>query len=215
VREERAVNYEFGLSWRSEQVSWTLNGYWMDFDDEIISYGAVDDDGEAIRGNAERTLHRGVELGLVARLTASHRLRVAASRSWDEFDAFTATFDPDTWSAGSFDLGGNPIALFPRHLASVVLESQFGPVDSRLRLRSVGRQHLDNTGDAARTIDGYATLDLSLGLDLGGLSSDTRLDLKIRNLLDAEYETTGYWYGGRWLIPAAKRNVLAGMTTRF
>ncbi|MBU1073345.1 TonB-dependent receptor, partial [bacterium] len=194
VRQERAVDYELGASWRGERVSLTLNGYWMDFDHEIIAYGAVDDDGAPIRGNADKTLHRGVELGLAARLTDTHTLKVAASTSWDEFDTYVATFDPDTWSAGAFDQSGNPLALFPRHLASVALVSDFGALDSRLRLRSVGRQHLDNTGDAARTIAGYVTLDLAAGVDLGGRTGRTRLNLRVNNLLDEMYETTGYWY---------------------
>ena len=29
------------------------------------------------------------------------------------------------------------------------------------------------------------------------------------------YETTGYWYGGRWLIPAAGRHLLAGVHYTF
>ncbi len=221
VQHEQAIDYELGASWRGERLSFTLNGYWMEFENEIIPYGAVDDDGAAIRGNAEKTLHRGVELGLAAQLTDDHILKVAASKSWDEFDTFTSTFDPDTWTGGAFDLSGNPIALFPQHLASVAVESDFGKVDTRLRLRSVGRQHLDNTGIDTRTIDGYVTLDLALGVDLGGLAGHTRLDLRVNNLLDEMYETTGYWYDqnydgrGKWLIPAARRNVLAGVHYTF
>ena len=211
VKRERADNYELGASWRGERLSLTLNGYWMEFDDEIIAYGAVDDDGAPIRGNADRTLHRGLELGLTAALADDHVLKVAASKSWDEFDSYVATFDPDTWSAGSFDQSGNPIALFPQHLASVALESDFGALDTRLRLRSVGRQYLDNSGLDERTIDGYVTLDLAAGLDLGGAAGETRLDVRLNNVLDEMYETTGYWYGGRWLIPAAGRNLLAGV----
>ncbi len=217
VRQERAVNYELGASWRGERLSLTFNGYWMDFDHEIIAYGAVDDDGASIRGNAEKTLHRGVELGLAARLTDTHALKMAASKSWDEFETYLATFDPDTWTGGTFDLSGNPIALFPQHLASVAVESDFGALYTRLRLRSVGKQHLDNTGLHERTIDGYVTLDLAAGVDLGGPAGHTRLDLRVNNLLDEMYETTGYWYDqnydgrGRWLIPAAGRNVLAGV----
>ena len=217
VSAEQAIDYELGASWRGDRLSFTLNGYWMEFEDEIVPYGTVDDDGAAIRGNAERTLHRGVELGLAARLARAHLLKVAASRSWDEFDAFTATFDPDTWSDGSYDLSGNPIALFPRHLASVTLKSDLGAVGTRVRVRSVGRQHLDNTGDTDRVIDGYTTVDLAAVIDLGGISGNTRLDLRLNNVFDEAYETTGYWYDesgdglGRWLIPAAGRNVLAGI----
>jgi len=224
VGEERAVDYELGLRWRGERLSFTLNGYWMNFDDEIVPFGTVDDDGFPIKGNAERTLHRGVELGLTARLADAHTLKVAASRSWDEFDRFTyyETLYDDDWNVvgvAERDLAGNPVPLFPEHLASVTLESEFGALDTRVRLRGVGRQYLDVFGDEARTIDGYATLDVALGLDLtrvlGPSPYATRLDLRVNNVLDEMYETTGYWYEGRWLIPGAGRHLLAGVHASF
>ncbi|HRX51057.1 MAG TPA: TonB-dependent receptor [Candidatus Krumholzibacteria bacterium] len=224
VGAEKALDYELGLRWRAERVSLTVNGYWMNFDDEIVPFGSVDDDGFPVKGNAERTLHRGVELGLTARLTDAHVLSVAASRSWDEFDRFTyyETLYDDAWNVVGVeerDLSGNPVPLFPEHLASVTLASDFGALDSRVRLRSVGRQFLDVFGLEERTIDAYALLDVALGLDLGRAfgpaSMTTRLDLRVNNVLDREYETTGYWYEGRWLIPGAGRHLLAGLHAEF
>jgi len=224
VGEEKALDYELGVRWRGEHVSLTVGGYWMDFDDEIVPFGSVDEDGFPVKGNAERTLHRGVEVGLTARLARSHVLKVAASRSWDEFERFTY-FEPlydDDWNVVGMeerDLSGNPIPLFPEHLVSVAVESDFGALDSRLRLRSVGRQFLDVFGEDERTIDGYALLDLKLGLDLtevlGPSPYPTRLDLRVNNVLDEPYETTGYWDEGRWLIPGAGRHLLAGVHAEF
>jgi len=186
---------------------------------EIVGYGTVDDDGQPIKGNAGSTLHRGVELEASAWLTDVHMLRVAASRSWDEHDDYTTTLDPDTWESGEFDLSGNPIALFPEHFLTVALDSDFGPVDTTLRVRSVGKQYLDNTGLEDRTIDAFTTVDLAVGVDLSALMGpsavSTRLDLRVNNLLDEEYETWGYWYGGRNLIPAAGRHFLTGVHMSF
>ena len=217
--EERAVNYEFGTSWRTDAVSLKINGYWMEFENEIVAYGAVDEDGMAIKGNAGTTLHRGVELETAVWLTDAHVLKVAASRSWDEHEAYTTNFDPEVWTPGEFNLSGNPISLFPEHFLTVALDSQFGAVDTSLRFRSVGRQFLDNTGNADHTIDSFATVDLAVGVDIGALlgpsTVSTRLDLRVNNLLDEEYETWGYWYNGRNLIPAAGRNFLVGVHTSF
>ncbi len=222
VSEEKAVDYEVGLSWRGRRLSWTLGGYWMNFDDEIVPYGAIDDDGRSIRGNAGRTWHRGLELGLAALLSDDHTLKIAASRSWNEFRDFTATFDPNAWEMGLYDYRGNPIPLFPEYLLSAALESRFGPVASTVRVRSVGKQYLDVTGNEERTIDAYTTVDVRLAVDLRraglDLPGDAVLDVRIRNLLDEEYETSGYyseWDGGNILIPAAKRNVLAGLRYSF
>lgn len=218
VTEERVIDYELGTSLRSGSFAVTVNGYWMEFTDEIVPYGTVDDEGAGIRGNAERTLHRGIELSLSAQPTDGHLLTVAASRSFDEFDQFTF-FD---WDGTPSDLSGNPIALFPEYLATLKWRADWGRVDSSVRWRLVGKQHLDNSGQDERTIAAYSVLDVGLGVNLGelGLGSlaGARLDGRVRNLLDEEYETNGYydsWAGANFKIPAAKRNFMVGVEYPF
>ena len=97
--------------------------------------------------------------------------------------------------------------------------------DATLRLRSVGRQYLDNLDDEEHTLDGHTTVDLSLGTELAdlGLSglAGMRADLHLRNVLDEVYETSGYWDpwegddGEAFLVPAAGRNFLASVACDF
>ena len=222
VRAEKAVDYEAGLAWHSRRLSFTLGGYWMDFDDEIVPYGAVTDDGRAVRGNAGRTWHRGLELGLAWRPDPRTLLKLAASRSWNEFRDFTALFDPDTWEPDTLDYSGNPIPLFPDVIWSVTLRRELGPATATARVRHAGRRYLDVTGDRSRSLAPYTTVDLGLQLALHAvapdLAGDTVLEVKVRNLLDERYATYGYydaWSGGNMVIPAATRNVLAGVRASF
>lgn len=224
VQEEKVIDYEAGFSWAGQNLSFTLGGYWMDFQDEIVPYGGVDEDGLGIRGNAGSTLHRGVELGLRARITPTNLLSVAASRSWDEFDEFLFTDDGGTEA----DYSGNAIALFPEHLLSLSLRTDWSrSLTSQVRMRNVGQQYLDNTGDEDRTIDAWTTFDLSFWVDLGGLGLEAfdgaRAFAHLRNLGDTEYETTGYynpWGGADYsgenhYTPAAGRNFAVGVDYDF
>jgi len=216
VRPERVVDRELGLGWRGREVEWTLGGYWMDFTDEIVPYGGVSDDGSGIRGNAGRTRHRGLELSARARLGGAHAVALAASRSWDEAVEFTF----HDWDGSVYDYAGNTLALFPSHLAMATWDGGWGGgLRSRVRVRSTGRQWLDNSGDKARTIDPWATIDLSLWLDLreAGLfrSSDVTVFAHLRNVGNVEYETWGYWYGENYTTPAAGRNVAVGIDCGF
>jgi iron complex outermembrane receptor protein len=216
VKEERVVDYELGLAWRSPRLSITLGGYWMDFTNEIVPYGGVNDDGSSIRGNAGKTLHRGVELGLRARVSNRHGLTLAASRSWDEFEEFLF----HDWDGQVYDYAGNPIALFPQHLVMASWDADWWRgLTTRVRVRNTGRQHLDNSGLGERTIDPWTTLDLSLWIDLGAAGWDAlrgaQAFLHLRNLGDTEYETWGYWYGENYLTPAAGRNFVCGLDYDF
>jgi outer membrane receptor protein involved in Fe transport len=88
-----------------------------------------------------------------------------------------------------------------------------------VRLRSTGRQWLDNSGESDRTIEPWTTIDLSLWLDLreAGLvrGSEVTLFAHLRNAGNVEYETWGYWYGENYYTPAAGRNVAVGIDCGF
>jgi len=216
VHAERVTDYEVGVAWRGSRLSVTAGGYIMDFRNEIVPYGGVNEDGSSIRGNAGKTLHRGLELGVRAGLAAGHDLSLAASRSWDEFDEFLF----HDWDGTTYDFSGNPIALFPSHLLMGAWTGAWSDgVRTRLRVRNTGRQHLDNSGLDDRTIDPWTTVDVSLWLDpvslgLSGLDGATAF-VHLRNIFDTEYETWGYWYGENYLTPAAGRNFALGMDYRF
>ncbi len=215
IQEERVLNYEGGVAFHDQHLSLTLNGYYMDFEDEIVDTGIWDDDNlRTVRANAEKTIHKGLELGLRWQPRREHTMSLAVSRSWNEYEAFR--FD---LLGQDVDNSGNPIALFPDWLVSATWEADLGPVTSRLRLRHVGRQYLDPSGDEDRTIDASTVADLALfaeaaRLGLSGLDGVEGF-VRINNLFDEEYETWGYSYGENYYIPGAPRHYLAGVNYRF
>ena len=156
---------------------------------------------------AER-VHRGLELGVRAQAGRPARLALAASRSWDEVVEFIF----HDWDGSVYDYAGNPLALFPAHLALATWDGPGTAVCAAgCALRSTGRQQLDNSGRSDRTIDPWTTIDLSLWLDLrearpACAAARRPLFAHLRNLGDVEYETWGYWYGENYYTPAAGRN---------
>jgi iron complex outermembrane receptor protein len=219
VEAERVVDWEGGVAVRARRLSFTLNGYWMDFEHEIVPSGYYDPDRGVLRGNADRTLHRGVELGLRWQPADDHGLTVGASRSWNEYEEFI--FNDYDWDAGEVvprDFSGNPIPLFPDRLVSATWSSTFGGVSADLQVRHVGKQYLDNTGDEARTIDPSTVCDVALFWDLDAALRGLSAKVRIQNLFAEEYETWGYhdpFGAGNYKLPAATRNVLAGVTYDF
>ena len=228
IDEEKVTNWEVGLAWRTDDLSLTVNGYYMDFENEIVPTGFWDEsNSRTARTNADRTVHKGLELGLRWRVARDHRLAVAASRSWNEYDDFVFHLrDTETGDlVYSEDNSGNPIALFPDVLLSATWTGRFGPLSSDPRLRHVGEQYLDNSGLADRTIEASTLIDVSLFLDLGrcGLPALDGMEvyLRVLNLFDAEYETYGYYdpWGDdgyqRYYTPGARRHVLMGVNYDF
>jgi iron complex outermembrane receptor protein len=238
VDPERLDDYEAGVGFRTADAHARLTGFWLDFRDEIVPSGRVDALGVPITGNAARSSHRGIELEGAAR----HRCGLEASGnvtlSRNRFDTYRELVYDYALGAvvGSLDHGGNAIALFPDRMANLRLGYRRHGLGAGLAVVETGRQYLDNTEDnrrygALRSVPGYqrklipehAVLNADLSLDLTALTGrsplDARriaLDLRVLNLTDLRYETSGYVYAEvPYFYPAAGRNAFVSLTAEF
>lgn len=220
VKEEKLTNYELGAAYDSGVLNLKLNFFWMDFKDEIVAYDELDDDWCNIRGNAERTIHRGIEFS--GKYLLPINLMLSGSFSYN--DNYFEEFNPFTES-GDYDYDGNKIAGFPDILASGRLSYRTEPLLISMQIQHVGKQYLDNTEDEDRTIDPFQVVNAFVIYKLTKLfgKSDIELSFRINNILDKEYETAGYydpwggpdWNGANYYFPAAGRNFMFGLRVGF
>jgi iron complex outermembrane receptor protein len=208
--EEKLTDYELGFEYRSARLHGKLTLYDMQFEDEIVPLGGLNDIGEVITTNAEESSHRGIELEGAARLTSKLDLYGHFTLAEDEHDKFLV---PDG-AGGTIDLAGNRVAGFPESTGRLALayKPQWGRVE--LAARHSGRVYFDNTETENLSVDPYEVLDVSVRYDLPWLSEDqATVKLSVNNLLDEEYETFGYvFFGEPYFIPAAERNVFVTLS---
>ncbi|MGB9592302.1 MAG: TonB-dependent receptor domain-containing protein, partial [Candidatus Kryptoniota bacterium] len=62
VKPETLYDLELGYRFNSEDLTLSISGYWMEFFDELVSNGKLDQYGMPITGNASRTRHVGLEI---------------------------------------------------------------------------------------------------------------------------------------------------------
>ncbi len=234
VKEETLHDYEFGFGYSNYFLNLNINGYLMNFNDEIISYGRVNDDGDPIRGNADKTIHQGIEFSSKIKLPMNLDLSGNFSYSENYFDEFVMKeaqwFEDENgeWYTESVDvdLSGNTIAGFPEIIAGGKLSYSDKIFNAYTQLQYVGEQYLDNTENDERTVDAYSVINLGSSINFGNLlnwKNDVLLTLKVNNILDKEYETAGYydpwggedWSGANYYWPAAGRNFSAGLRVKF
>ncbi|MDP8269205.1 MAG: TonB-dependent receptor [Candidatus Tenebribacter davisii] len=220
VKEEKLHDIEFGVGYSKGLVDLDINGYWMNFTDEIVAYGGVDDEGSPIRGNADKTVHRGLELSAKVILPANLKLSANFSYSDNYFEKFIMK----DWS-GDIDLSGNTIAGFPDIVSNGKLIYSLEHFNIFTQLQYVGKQYLDNTENEDRIIDPFSIVNMGAVVNITKLFDkfDLQLNLKANNILDKEYETAGYydpwggedWTGANYYWPAAGRNFVAGLRVGF
>lgn len=251
VKPERMTDLELGGRWRARRHELSLNFYWLEMRDEIVAYGGVDEE-SPVRGNAPRSHHTGLELeGRLkprAGLEAGGNLALSRNRI-DELVLHETRYLAD-WTAvvERRDMSGHPAALSPEVVANLWVDWRpLAGLALKPRLQHVGRQYLDTSGDDAfsaldpalvdpryldasggprfsKTLDAYTVLGLDARWALAfWRDQELALTLQVENLLDADYETSGYWndwldHDGDglyepqpFLYPAAGRNWLLGL----
>ncbi len=216
---EQIIDYELGWGYITSNLNFKMNLYYMDFGNEIVPYGQVDDDGTPVRGNAEKAIHQGVELSLNARIMRGFSFSGNLAFSSNRFATFTEKGWDENWQVISIDYSGNTIPLFPNRLANARLTYSFSFADASIHLQHVGKQYLDNTENDDRTLDPYTLLNLRLDSRLTFLGFQSiGLSLQLNNILNEKYIPSGYydaWSGYNYYFPAATRNYFVELTTKL
>lgn len=218
LKPERFLNLELGSGYRNEATSLKLNLYWMDFRNEIIPSGQIDDNGVPISGNAERSVHRGIELSGSQKLLPGVTLTGNVAMNDDRFvrhrEFVVVNWDVSPPLTAETKLDGKRIGGFPDHLANLRLTYEQEDWSVSLHLQRIGRIYLDNTQQKDRSIDPVVLLHGTVGYtwkSLFGLQ-EVRLQLTVNNLADVLYAAGGYVDSGvPYFIPAAERNIFASL----
>jgi iron complex outermembrane receptor protein len=229
---ETLNDYEVGIGYRRNAATAKLTAFWLDFRNEIVPNGQIDQFGVPITGNAARSTHSGLELEFKGSHRSGLELSGNVTLSRNEFDDYVEHVD----SVTVIDHSGNAIAGFPDRLVNVTLGYRKGGLMASVGLVEVGRQYLDNTEDnvkdpALRSVLGYqkklieehAVLNGTFSLDLGQLTHSRPLDarrvaleLHAQNLTGLKYETAGYVYAEvPYFYPASGRSFFVSLKADF
>ncbi len=234
-RPERLNNVEAGVRAQKGKYSYNANFYYMDYEDQLILTGQINDVGAYIRENVESSYRAGIELNGAVRLSPLWTLggNIAFSRNKiDEFTEYVDDYAAEEFQQESFTYTDTDIAFSPSVVGSATID--FRPVDNleiSLLNKYVGDQYLDNTENENRKLDAYITNDLRFRYTIRPrFVKALEFNVKVNNLLDQEYEPNGYTFsyyvpgeseGSRDLItenyyyPMAGINFMAGVNVKF
>ncbi len=202
---EKLLDYELGYSFRSRRFTAGVNLYYMDYRDQLVLTGQLNEIGEAVSANVKDSYRSGVELSAGAKFTDWLRWDVNATWSRNRIKHYTeylSDVDAD-WnelynSDGSISqtanyLGSVPISFSPDFMFNSLIAFTRKGLDASLQSQYVSRQYLDNSGDDACTLDAYfvSNLNVSYTFNLPFAKSVT-VGVSVYNLFDEEYESNGY-----------------------
>jgi iron complex outermembrane receptor protein len=229
VKSETMNDFELGTSYTSKDISLSLNLFYMLFNDEIVKNGQLDRFGQPITGNAERTVHQGIELTGTFRFADSFELFGNASYSRNEIEkgsTFIGYNQTDTTSAvAELKLDGNRITGFPDFLANFGISFNKSGLYLKLYGKYVGEFFSDNYDEYLKSYldiypgfvsyddnknEAYIVMDFigSYEFTIFNSLSPAKVFLHINNIFDNLY--SAYAIGNQF-FPAAERQFLIGL----
>ncbi len=210
---ERLGNLEAGWRRNSERYSFEANYYLMNYTDQLVLTGKLDNVGNPIRANVGKSYRTGVELSGALRLTDRLMWNVNVTRSVNKNKDFVVN------EANLNETKNTAIILSPDWIAGSQLNyNVFRGFQASLLSKYVGKQYLDNTQTEDLTLEDYFINDLrfSYSLTPKGMKG-IDFSVLLNNVFDVKYSSNGATYGDgvAYYYPQAGRNFLAMMTLKF
>ncbi len=221
-RAEYLQDYELGYQRSGTKYGFQLNGYFMNYQDQLVLTGAVNSTGDAIRKNVDESYRLGVEASLNYQISKRLLWNGNVTLSQNRIRQFKEEIvDYDTYDLPIIHHENTDIAYSPSFIAGNTLTYMVGAFEASLLSKYVGKQYLDNTSDEARSIKAYATQDIRLKYTM---KKGPAFTLLLNNVLNELYSSNGYTYSYRYggatttenfYYPQAGFNFLLGASIRF
>lgn len=224
---ETLNDWELGYKTQLSNVALAVTGYMMNYKNQLVLTGKVNDVGEAIRINVPESYRMGIEIEAGVQVAKTLKINANATFSNNKIKNFTEivpNYDGDADGVNQF--AETNIAFSP----STILGSQilFTPVKNLefgFLSKYVGKQYLDNTTNDKRKLNAYFTNDLRAIYTVKGKTlKEVNFSFLVNNLFNTLYESNGYSYSyiydkqtitENYYYPQAGTNVMFGINLKF
>jgi iron complex outermembrane receptor protein len=230
-KHENLKNLEAGYKIMGKNYMLKANYYLMDYRDQLVLTGQVNDVGASIRTNVDKSYRMGIELEGALKISERFSWNANVTLSRNKIREFTEVYydygtNFDEYNEVSVTHRDTDISFSPNVIAGSGLNYKvFKNLEATLLTKYVGSQYLDNTSNTQRSIDAYVVNDLRFSYTVHPtFMKEIALSLLINNILEEEYESNGYTWGyagggqqyrENYYFPQAGRNFMAMLTLKF
>jgi iron complex outermembrane receptor protein len=222
-KHEILYDWETGFLYKTPNVNFGANFYFMSYKDQLVLTGKINDVGAYTRTNVPESYRAGLEIEEQWKINKFITSNGNITISNNKIAAFTEYFDDyDNGGQVSIQHRNTDIAFSPNMTATHSF--QIKPSDKinfSLISKYVSKQYLDNTQNENRKLNAFFTNDLTASYQLTNTKKwNILLQLYAINIFDVKYEPNGYTYSYVWggttttsnnYFPMAGRNFLMSL----
>lgn len=210
---ERLNDLEFGYKYQSRLFSAGVNFYYMNYKNQFVLTGDLDDIGEAKTKNFDKSYRMGMELEAAYAPVDWFRWDINATFSKNKVKDMTVVLDDGTVA----NLGNCDLAFSPSTILNNIFTFKYAGFNASIQSQYISKQYLTNTGMSTynnykedgsfdQAVDMFlkehftTNVDLSYNFNLHclGLKNGT-VGITLYNIFNSKYDNNG------WAAPAYRK----------
>lgn len=228
TKPERLLDYEIGWKYHAQKVKISANAFYMDYKNQLVMTGALNDVGSPVFANSGKSYRVGVEVEAMVSITDklkwSPNVTLSQNKNRDFYfqrDGVLQNLGNTTIAFSPNFVAGNKITYLPQKELQISLLSKY-----------VGKQYMGNIDSGQSELDAYFVNDLNVSYEWKinkGIKSIV-FSVLVNNLFNLKYESNGYFYTydddwsnpgsistqeGAGFYPQAGINFLTGLTVKL
>ncbi len=221
---------ELGWRYKSDQVQLNTNIYYMNYKNQLVLTGAIDDVGAPIRATSGESYRVGLEIDADIKLNDQFSIKSNAAFSTNKNEDFKAPINGNL-----LNLGNTPLSFSPNTIiGNMFIYQPSSNLQISFLSKYVGKQFMSNLNSRVSgldVLDSYFTSDLNFVYEVATKKVFDAIIISglINNIFNTEYVDRGYYYtydypdengntitgDGAGYYPQATRNFLVGVTLKF
>jgi iron complex outermembrane receptor protein len=228
VKPERLIDYELGWKYNTQKVKISANAFYMNYKDQLVLTGALNDVGSPIFTNSGKSYRVGLEVESTIAIADKLILNPNVTLSQNKNQDFYFQRDGVLQNLGNTDIAFSPNLILGNRLTFLPIK------DFQISLLSkfVSEQYMGNIDSKQSKLEAYFVNDLNINYEWKINKSIKSIILSglINNIFDLEYESNGYFYTydddwsnpgnittieGAGFFPQAGINFILGLSLKF
>ena len=209
TKEETLHDFEAGWEQQFGKVVLTANAYYMDYQNQLVLSGRINNVGEFIRQNVDKSYRLGIELSAQSRLSDKIQLGANLSLSQNKIKEINSVQNNTDVVLKDSDISFSPNIIANGN----VVYSPFKNFNLGVTAQYVGKQYLDNLETADNQLKDYLVPDFNMSYKLPFQKQEVTLRFLLNNFTNTKYVNNGF--SGPYYFAQAGINFLFGVSLKL
>ncbi|HMG16203.1 MAG TPA: hypothetical protein VK590_12185, partial [Saprospiraceae bacterium] len=222
---EKLLDIELALKKQATNYNFSLTFYRMQYKEQLILTGELNDVGASVRTNVPDSYRTGVEAQFNWKINSFMNWNANLSLSQNKIKDFSyILYDYENGGTVAEDFKNTDISYSPSVVGYSDIVFNYKQFNLDFISKYVGRQYLDNTGNKSRSLNPYFVQDARISWSPKlNLCKSLQFGFHAYNILNEQYANNGYTYSylygslvtENFYYPQAGVNYMLSMSIRW